>query len=141
MTTKRIMTEEAKKALLGMLPISGNGFPYIPEIYPEEHKEYAPTVYIRMWSIDDRKAHDSDLQATDIHEVILKYSHLAILDIKNVFDLSTGEEVDVKKDNGKIDFDWYKKQPVSLIYAIYKKVNEISSLMVTKAVDEKESLG
>jgi len=137
---QRTMSEEARKALLGLLPISGNGFGFIPDIYPEKFKDFSPTVYIKMFTVDDRKQHDTEIQSNDIHDVVLKFAYGCLVDIKNLFDLSTGQEIDVPKKDGVIDYDWFKSQPVSLIYSIYKKINEISSLKSTKEVDEKEGL-
>lgn len=148
-TIRRELTPELKSKLAGLLPVSKkHGLAFKPDIYGKDLKEFAPTIYVRGWTVDEQKGFISELKKAEedgnYNEVMTKYSYIGLVSIENLIDLSSGEEMEIPVQNGKVDKEFYNSLPISLISAVFQQVQKVSGIAVSTNKDdvsEDESLG
>ena len=104
MTTKRILDEATKKALLGVAPMSSNSkFKFTPEVFSKVNvsEEFKPIFYIRGLTVDEAGTLDklvSESASAAINkdlwnEKAFELTRKLIVDWENVFDIGSGEEI------------------------------------------------
>lgn len=129
--TKRIFTEEEKKKLYGLLPISQeSGIPYKPKVYKGEMEKFAPTIYIRSWTVDEHSGFVADIQGEnkDFNKVIYQHSLKAVLNITDLYNIE-GEEI-IFNDNPRKSFE---SLPFLVVMDIFNEIKLISGLREAEA--------
>jgi hypothetical protein len=124
--SKRTFTEEEKKKLLGLLPISQeSGIPYKPKVYKGEMAKFAPTFYIRSWTVDEHSGFVADVQGEgkDFNKVIYNHALKAIVNITDLYNIE-GEEIDFKADTKKA----FESLPFMVVMDVFNEIKLISGL-------------
>lgn len=141
---KREFTEEVKKQLVGLLPVSQKkGIPFKPDIYRGDLQEFAPTIYIRSLTVDEQSSLLTELHKADVgkqNSVITKYAHLALISIENLIDFESGDYIEIPTKNGKVEYEFFKTLPTILISTIYREVEKVSGVIELPKASEAEGL-
>lgn len=127
---KREMTPELRKKLAGLLPVSQEkGIGFTPDVY-KDAGEYAPTFYLRPWTVDEQNAYLSDLEGLkenpNVNKMIFDYGFGSIVKVENLFELS-GDEI--KEFNRSV----YDSLPLSVKMSLFNQVQRISGLLQLEA--------
>ena len=133
------LTEEHRQALLGLMPFTQNGtIEYTPKAFEKLDipKNKKPVFKMRAYNKDEMnriKKMLSDIQKNenaDFNNDVREFSRLSIVGWKNMFDLSTGEEMEFKKSaDGSIQKEQYELVPEFIVADLYKHACVVSGLM------------
>lgn len=128
---KRTFTEEEKKKLYGLLPVSQeSGVPYKPKIYKGELANYAPTFYLRSWTVDEHSGFVADVQGEnrDFNRVIYTHALKAVVNITDLYTIE-GEEIIFKSDPKKA----FESLPFMVVMDVFNEIKLLSGLRESEA--------
>ena len=128
---KRTFTEEEKKSLYGLLPISQeSGIPYKPKVYKGKSAKFAPTFYIRSWTVDEHAGFVADVQGESVNfnKVIYTHALKAIIDVKDLYNIE-GEEIIFQSDTKKV----FESLPFGVVMDVFNEIKLISGLREPEA--------
>lgn len=146
------ITKKDRERLIGLLPFSIDATEqFTPKSLDTIPDVYKPIFTLKPWNMEQRNKY-SDLVnkltylKEDQHvEQMKKFTNDSlrlicegVVDVDNLLKITTDsvEKVEVKKENGHIEFDFFLKLPEGIKSDIRKRVFKISGLIT----EEKESL-
>lgn len=135
MSEKRIMDQETREKLYGLLPFSKKSTSeYKPSLYGEDiSDEYKPIFSIRPFSRDEVKEAKKvlkEIEKSEKEDDLGNLSRKAVVGWKHLYDVGTGDEIEYVQDpEGGADKELYEIIPVTLKAMILVEAIKISGLL------------
>jgi len=137
MAEKRVMDEETKKKMHGLLPFSTKStIKYTPEVYGDDVPEdFKPVFTIRPYSREEVKGARKILGSITDNNVekedeLNEWSRKVVVGWENLYDAGSGEEIEYVQDStGGADKELYDVLPVTVKALILVQAVKISGLL------------
>jgi hypothetical protein len=121
------LTDEMKSKLLGLVPVNNNfTISFTPPAYGEIPEEFQPKFTLKPWKASEMRGL-AQLDQTD-DSGAYEYLCKQIVDVENLFDLSSDEGELIKPDyvDGHITREFLETVPPKVVMELLTKVSQIS---------------
>jgi len=146
---KRILTEEIRRELLGLVPFSaGSADDFTPPVYLKKNseggyaipEEFRPVFKIRCFTVEEKRAVAKllvNIKEAD-EETVTEAARKTVMGWKNLFDAGSNEEVVFKSaPDGSADHTLFSQIPAAVAGALLFHASRISGIIASEKLSLK----